>query len=79
MDEVLLQIKLKNIEKKLDRIATLLEEIPQVMAATILLMKQEVDEASMQGKRLLICMRSAGNRSKDDFALGFIWFFGNRG
>ena len=45
------EYQLEEIKRKLDRIATLLEEMPQVMAATMLLMKQEVDEASMQGKK----------------------------
>lgn len=43
--------EMKEINKKLDRIAALLEEMPQVMAATMLLMKQEVDEASLRGRK----------------------------
>lgn len=46
-----IQEKLGRIEKKLDRIARLLEQMPQVMAATYLLMKQEVDEASLRGMK----------------------------
>lgn len=42
---------LHDIEKRLARIETLLTELPQVMAATMLLMKQEVDEANLQGKK----------------------------
>ena len=38
------------IKKKLDQIARMLQELPQVMAATYLVMKQEVQEASFEGK-----------------------------
>lgn len=38
------------IIKKLDQIARMLQELPQVMAATYLVMKQEVQEASFEGK-----------------------------
>lgn len=46
-----IQEKLGRIEKKLDRIAQLLEQMPQVAAATYLLMKQEADEASLRGMK----------------------------
>ena len=39
------------IIKKLDQIARMLQELPQVMAATYLVMKQEVQEASFEGKK----------------------------
>lgn len=38
------------IIKKLDQIARMLQELPQVMAATYLVMKQEVQEARFEGK-----------------------------
>ena len=39
------------IIKKLDQIARMLQELPQVMAATYLVMMQEVQEASFEGKK----------------------------
>lgn len=39
------------IIKKLDQIARMLQELPQVMAATYLVMKQEVQEANFEGKK----------------------------
>lgn len=39
------------IIKKLDLITQMLRELPQVMAATYLVMKQEVQEASFEGKK----------------------------
>ena len=38
------------IIKKLDQIARMLQELPQVIAATYLVMKQEVQEARFEGK-----------------------------
>lgn len=38
------------IIKKLDLITQMLQELPQVIAATYLVMKQEVQEASFEGK-----------------------------